>query len=388
MSDSEEGVYIMPRKSMRSNWGSVTEIEKNKRYRIRYWSETSKGYRRASETVHGTKRQAYDRLAELRLKHSEDAPKPTVSQAWKMWTLPYLTQRLETEDLSKSTYRGYVCHYKTCIAPMWSDTPVDKIRPLDMQEWLSNLTRVQACYSLIVLRQILGECEMRDICSADVVSRRYHMPRRVNSHDSGIWSLSELQALYGAVHGSAIERWFIITAFGGARLSEALGVKNESIRLSSVDGTDVATVPIIYQLQSDGVMTDRLKTSASKRTVVIPGPLGKRLYELASNALPDDVWSATAPDGRPMSHTTLHRRFKAAISTAGVKHLPPAKLRNSWQTFTHWELGVEREKIERMMGHVGKTVTELHYDKPIAEMFVQTIAKAYRDHPYADGWNI
>lgn len=71
----------MPRKAMRSNWGSVTEIEKNKRYRIRYWSETSQGYRRASETVRGTKRQAYDRLAELRLNHSEDTRKNAIWDA-------------------------------------------------------------------------------------------------------------------------------------------------------------------------------------------------------------------------------------------------------------------------------------------------------------------
>ena len=54
---------------------------------------------------------------------------------------------------------------------------------------------------------------------------------------------------------------------------------------------------------------------------------------------------------------------------------------------THWELGVEREKIERMMGHKGTSVTEVHYDKPEAEMLAKTIAVAYKAHPYANNWD-
>ena len=71
----------------------------------------------------------------------------------------------------------------------------------------------------------------------------------------------------------------------------------------------------------------------------------------------------------------------------GVPYRPMSRLRNSWQTFTHWELGVEREKIERMMGHKGTSVTEVHYDKPEAEMLAKTIAVAYKAHPYADNWD-
>ena len=71
----------------------------------------------------------------------------------------------------------------------------------------------------------------------------------------------------------------------------------------------------------------------------------------------------------------------------GVPCRPMSRLRNSWQTFTHWELGVEREKIERMMGHKGMSVTEIHYDKPEAEMLAKTIAVAYKAYPYADNWD-
>lgn len=33
----------MPR-GVRSDWGSVTEVERGRRYRLRYWAETPEGY--------------------------------------------------------------------------------------------------------------------------------------------------------------------------------------------------------------------------------------------------------------------------------------------------------------------------------------------------------
>jgi hypothetical protein len=52
---------------MREEWGSVTEIDRGKRYRLRYWAETPDGYKRVSETVRGTRRDAYNLLAKRRL---------------------------------------------------------------------------------------------------------------------------------------------------------------------------------------------------------------------------------------------------------------------------------------------------------------------------------
>lgn len=39
-----------------------------------------------------------------------------------------------------------------------------------------------------------------------------------------------------------------------------------------------------------------------------------------------------------------------------------------------------------MMGHVGTSVTERHYDRPEAELLAAEVSRAYAEHPYADGW--
>lgn len=51
----------MPRRAMRSDWGSVQEIDRVRRYRLRFWAETPEGYKRCSETVRGTRRTAHRR---------------------------------------------------------------------------------------------------------------------------------------------------------------------------------------------------------------------------------------------------------------------------------------------------------------------------------------
>lgn len=89
----------MPRhKSQRADWGTDTEVERGKRYRLRYWATVDGVYQRCSDTVRGTRRQAYDRLAELRVEHTQDAPCPTVGECYSRWWLPERQKAVEDGD--------------------------------------------------------------------------------------------------------------------------------------------------------------------------------------------------------------------------------------------------------------------------------------------------
>ncbi|MBF4803422.1 MAG: hypothetical protein HXK24_06400, partial [Lancefieldella parvula] len=365
----------------------VTEIEKNKRYRIRYWAETSQGYRRASETVRGTKRQAYDRLAELRLNHSEDAPAPTLGQVWDMWVLPRLEERRVSGDLSASTIDAYKRTWRLVFTDHRRDkNPVNTVRPLVVQSWFDEMTISHARNAKVILRLIYSECELRDICSADIARRPYHMPKNGQKRENGIWALDELHKLYGSIRGTYFEAWVIAAAFGGARVGETLAIRNEEVELVEFDGVPVAIIPITRQMTQSHGLSSRLKTTQSVHASVVPGPLGARLYELVQAS--EDEWILQGSDEEPMTQKRMFHVWQALVKqVGGVPYRPVSRLRNSWQTFTHWKLGVEREKIERMMGHKGTSVTEIHYDKPEAEMLAKTIAVAYKAHPYADNWD-
>ena len=45
-----------------------------------------------------------------------------------------------------------------------------------------------------------------------------------------------------------------------------------------------------------------------------------------------------------------------------------------------WELGVPEDMLEKMMGHVGRNVGEVHYDRPDADVFADVVAEAWVRH--------
>ena len=57
------------KKTMRRDWGTISQVRKGA-WRIRYWAQTDAGYRRCSETVRGTRKQAGERLAQLTASHT------------------------------------------------------------------------------------------------------------------------------------------------------------------------------------------------------------------------------------------------------------------------------------------------------------------------------
>lgn len=76
----------MARKRLRDEWGSIAEIDRNRRYRIRYWGKDGNGvYRRMTCTVRGTRRDAERKRAELMLEHSEEAQRVNVDYVWEHW---------------------------------------------------------------------------------------------------------------------------------------------------------------------------------------------------------------------------------------------------------------------------------------------------------------
>ena len=65
----------------RASWGCVQRLGRD-RYRIRYWADLGDGYRRRTETVRGTRREADARLAALRGLH-ECSPRPPRAPTWR-----------------------------------------------------------------------------------------------------------------------------------------------------------------------------------------------------------------------------------------------------------------------------------------------------------------
>lgn len=376
----------------RDQWGSITEIERGRRYRIRYWAETPTGYKRCSTTVRGTKKDAELKRAELMIQHGNDAPCPTVKYVWDTYALPSYMERVETDDLSPRSFAGYRRSWEADVSPTWANVPCDEVKPLAVQQWLMSLGLSQAKRGLQILTNVLDFAVRYELVDRNACREKYVMPSKatVNKRDKGVWTLDELGDVWKAVIDGAawMEPAFIIAAFGGARVSESIGVYAHEVSSFDADGMTVALVPIVRQMTKENGLTDRLKTEQSRRTIAIPGKAGKRLLEIAAST--NNGWPLTNNGfGDWMSRDKVNyawRKDVMPLLPEKQRH-PFQNLRNSWQTNCRWTLKMQPYYIEAMMGHRTAGVTGQHYDRPQAEMFAEAITEAYRRCPFDEGWD-
>lgn len=277
------------------------------------------------------------------------------------------------------------------VAPRWADVPAASVKAIDVQEWLDTLSRGSAHTSKLILSQVLATCQKYDVISGNPAALKMTLPSRgARSRDLYTWSLVGLRDVWRAVRGDDIEAAVLCMAFGSARVGESLGPLVEDVLTVAVDGLTAAVVRVERQVDNaTGEVKDRLKRDWCARPLVLPGPMGRRVVELAEAAgARGDTYLTDDGLGRPWSQSDLSYRFERLLRDAGQDVHPPGRLRSSWETYTRWTLKVPKEKSEKLMGHIGDGVTARHYDRPIEEDFVRTVAKAYEQHPFADGWGM
>lgn len=377
----------------RSTWGSIARLGRD-RYRLRWWEEVEGDYARRSEVVHGTRKEAARRLAEIRSSLDETAPhgKPrarrrmTVGEAYETWWLPDAEARARAGKLARQTLAGYLSKWRVHVGKRWADVPCADVRPLDIQRWLDPMTQKPAVTSLAMLRQILDFAVMYEVLASNPARKRYRMPDAHRDLKDGAYTLSELDRIAEAARGDVCEAAMLLMCFGSCRTGESLAVRTEEVGRAESHGIELTTARIVRQVSNDGTLSadGALKNRQSVRTVVVPPPWGDRLWELAEEARGrGDEWLCDDGLGRPLSQFMLRKHWKSAVEGAGLDFRMARSARRSWETYMRWDMGVDRSKVEQMMGHALPGVTGEHYDKPTSEMFVDTVAEAFSCKPFA-----
>lgn len=365
---------------MRSAFGCVERVRDGV-WRVRWWGDEhdGRGYRRCSMTVRGSRRDATEALAAKHVEHGHDTPVPTLEQAYRMWWLPQLDDRLERGELARSTYEGYVSRWERHVRPAFGAVPVTDIRPLDVQRWLLGMTKAMARSSLIVLRKTLAMCVQYDVLDRNVAKEDYRKPTGVSRSDSAeVWTVSEMERALGVLRGSAAYVPAVLCGVGSCRVGESLGARVDlgEVRPLDVSGMRVAVVDVRRTVGEVGAVSadGALKTRQSVRPVVIPEPWSLDVLSVGGTWLCDDGC------GEPMSQHRTRDLYVRALRAAGIDPIPMRNLRNSWRTYMRWELGVPEDMLEKMMGHAGRNVGEIHYDRPREEVFARTAAEAWLRH--------
>lgn len=364
----------------RSTWGSITYDPKARVGRIRYWAKDSDGiYRRMSKTVHGSMKDVEHARSELMVAHDSERPCPTVGFVWETWALPTFERRVEDGDMARQTVTQYMSGWRRHAAPRWGDVPCDHVRPLDVQTWLDGMGHNEALSALKVLKPTMDIAVRYEVTQSNPFRERYLLPSKsgVQTRDKGVWTLDELGEVWRSVYGSWIEPAFLLSAFGGLRVGEALGVRGEDV----VPG-EASIVQVRRQISNRGAKpTERLKTSQSRRDVPVPGRAGERIAELAAGG----GWLTNDGLGNPQNRYRLGRAWDSLVPD-NLRH-PFRNLRNSYETNMRWALRLHPWVVEPLLGHAGKEVTGVFYDRPSTEMLTRVVLEAYEEFRFDEGWD-
>ena len=370
------GDSIMPRKPRRRSWGSITEVTKGKKYVLRWVENTPQGRRRKCETIYGTYREADRRLSEIRLERGDDGVVPTFGDVSRTWYLPWLSERVESGKTKRGTFERYTLSLERDILPRWSKTPVDSIKPLDVQNWLMSLSRAEANLAIVVCRKVMDFAVQYEIAETNKFRMPYEMPNTIKEvRSTETYSLLKASEMFERLRGTMCEASFILACFGSARLGESLGVMRHEVEREDLYGMTFAVVPIVRRVLrtgSDVGADGDLKSKQSERFLVIPEPYGTRLLEIAENGtVPGSKWLAPQHNGETMSCGQLGWYWRKA---SGDDHIPFKNLRTSWRTFAQYEWGIDYDTCELLMGHKIPGVTGSHYLKPSREQLVEKFA--------------
>lgn len=352
--------------AQRSSWGSNRPAARKGHRVLRYWADThdGTGYRRHCETVRGTKRDGDRRLAELRVAHADDRPVMTVGEVYRRYYLPDAEARLASQTLEN--YRGA---WENRIAPRWGGVPVSDVRPLDMQDWLSTMSKGSAEKAMKVLKGIFSVAERYEMVDRNPMTKKYRMPTDVERRDAGIYTLPELLDMWGQMRDSPILAPFVLAAFGSARVGESLAAVGDEVRRVDFDGASYAVVPISREMMNRARRIEvRAKNDQSFREIAVPPPMSSVLLGRTG-------WLSDRGTGDPTTQQQLNAAWTRECRRMGVERHLFKNLRTSWRTWMA-SSDISFEMLEKMMGHVGTTVTDRHYLKPTGEQFAAEIHHA------------
>ena len=377
----------MPRE--RSSWGSNEPAARRGYRRLRFKADTGdgRGYMRHSKTIRGTRRDGDRELARLRVmyeRQSEEGPRPTFRQCWEQWYEPELAERLEAGTIRRRTVAIYRSQWANHVEPSWGDALFTDVSPDEYQRWLLERRNNQMARLANVLVGNLVQCAVRHgVKGIEFKKVRYRLPpddRERRERNAMVYSLDQIAELVESLKGTIMEVPAILCGLGSCRVGEACAPALEDVTEAEVRGMRLALVRIDKQLAERGRAMEPVKNEDSVRTVVIAEPWSTRILEIAEGNRAAGL-AYLNDDGlcEPVGRAILSQRWREFFRDGGTDppYLPMQKLRNSWQTYMRWELGVDGDKIDRMMGHAGADVRAKYYDRPDEMLFAETVADAF-----------
>ena len=335
--------------------------------------------------VKGNKRRAEALLSEAResfdpMKKSEDAPKPR-PRAEELQLTEFFVNWLELmkNSVELSTYSGYELTIRRRLLPYFEPKHLTlrELSPMDIQEYYQYSLNVEGVSANTVIHrhanirkalQYAVQMGLIEFNPADRVQR----PKKA-AFVGGVYNEAELDELFRAVRGDAIELAVILGAFYGLRRSEIVGLRWEAVDFERKTFTICHTATeVIVDGKTVIVDKDRPKTKSSCRTLPMVAPFETLLLRMKAeqeenrrvcgSAYCTDYLDYVYVDalGSRITPNRISDRFPAVLKKNGLRKIRFHDLRHSCATLLYAN-GVSLKEIQEWLGHSNISTTSNIY---------------------------
>jgi integrase len=259
--------------------------------------------------------------------------------------------------LRAKTARDYRTLLDRYVLPVLGDTRIDRLRPLDLQSLLLNMTARGLSprtvrYTHAVLRSALDQARRWKLLNENP-SLDMPLPR-ADRKEFPVFSRQEAQRFASECRRDTQALVFLVALTTGLRPSEYL-----AIRISDFDSAR-STLTITRTLErAKGKWTfAETKRPGSRRTVALPAEVAELVRDrIASHAFkPDDLIFQGAARGPIHERNLVQRCFKPLLRRAGLPNLRLYDLRHSFATLALRE-GVPARLVSEQLGHASVAFT-------------------------------
>ena len=343
-------------------WGHVERRGKNV-WRIRFMADMGdgRGFRKQSETFHGTARAAQRRKAELQSQYDlgrAHTPVPTFRELWLQDVRPDLER-----TMAPNTLRSYLSAWGR-VEARWGAVRLDAYTGAEVQDWLAGVPRRTGRACLMLMRKVSNRAVLLGLMPTDPLAAQIRVGEA--SMRAAERTETDLAPYFSAARqaGPLVLAGVALMAAGGCRVGEALAVRADSVRWD--EGANRAVFEVADQVSGvTGQLEGRLKNAQSARVASVPGELGREVAEVASDALAQGLaFVVDTGQGKPVSPAVFRNHWKAACEGAGLEPLTLRSLRRSFATAA-LDAGADMGEVNISMGHTRDSrVLFTNYDRP------------------------
>lgn len=279
----------------------------------------------------------------------------TVGQWSKRWLASV------TPHLKRTTVSTYATLLRVSIYPTFEHTELSQIRPIDIGEWIAELSVkrgnspswVRKAYRL--LSEILKAAVNNDIIRQSPM-RGHRLPQLPEATPT-ILTPEDVERVV-AVADPPFDVLFLVLAYSGVRIGELLGLHPADV---AEDGSRITISR--RHAEVDGAVDVDTPKAHQARTVTLPDFVAEALSAHRADRL--EAVGADGPlwvslRGRPLRYAAFRRNiFDRCIEAAGLVDVTPHDFRASHATWVADQHGVLA--AARRLGHSNASVTTRHY---------------------------